>query len=337
MAKRDYIRLEKFLKEDVDNKKFSALFGNGLEISFNEISERKNDLSSKKKIVADIIIKKFKKLVKDYLKNKEEKKRIRSLGHLVESFHIRVLYFVSELYIDEAAKKYYKADEFHKLIKKFESLFTISLDPIVYHNIFNNEDSGDISDFKDGFSGSVPLKADEIMKRMSGAIPFYYLHGAFHILHSLDLGKYKKIVRSKNDGKKLYQKVKEEFVKMLEANSVDSSNFESSALISSNHHKKGMFCKIDDYKRKCFDKLKEVENLFVFGCSFHDDHHILKVLGESTRLKNLYICFKGKESNHDLDVRVNIKKALKEIGHELLLDKVIWVKSDSFGKMFWKD
>ncbi len=337
MDKRDYIKLEKFLKRDVNNKKFSALFGNGLEISFNEISKRENDLSSRKKIVAKSIIKKFKKLINDYLKNKEEKKRIRSLGHLVDSFYLRVLYFVSELYIEEIAKKHYKAEEFHKFIKKFESLFTISLDPIIYHNIFNNEDSDGISNFKDGFAGSTPLKADEIMKRMIGAIPFYYLHGAFHILHSLDSGEYKKIIRIKNDDRMLYEIVKEEFIKMLEAESVDKSDFESSALISSNYHKKGMMCRIDDYKRHCFDKLREVENLFVFGCSFHDDHHILKALAESTKLKNLYICFKGKEKNKDLYVRENIQKALKELGYEVLLGKIIWVKSDSFGKLFWKD
>ncbi len=337
--------LKDLMNEIDSSKEFAVLFGNGLSNIFT------NKLSFSQKEKTQEIINKFIAFGQEYVS--KEKNYVRSPGHLLESFYNRLAYFVAERYIDDYKDIGFAHQEVKRLLKKFKAVYTINMDPIVYRNIFGDRSSDTGEDrkksiFCDGFCHFEKDKwfEKEKMKKCfetSGLIPVFYLHGAFHILHKAynEMNQdhttgYTKIISEPHiGGKNLYEVVEEKYKELMDDKKLDVTNEESSVLISSNYFKKLHHVDHDDYKKYCFDQLLNEKKLFIFGCSFKDDHHILKKLADSESIKEIYIGYKESESDKDYDTRDNVKKAIEDLRRSKLISphsdietKIQYMKTD---------
>ena len=101
----------------------------------------------------------------------------------------------------------------------------------------------------------------------------------------------------------------------------------------------------DKYMSLAFDNLKSLRNIFIFGCSFKNDHHILLKLAESDNLDRVYIGINAEDKNDtNLSTKTNIEKAFRDlldIDSSLkdkirnLESRIIWVDTSDFATVVW--
>lgn len=342
---KDVLNVDKTKLDPSDkSKEFAVLFGNGLSEVFFE--HHKREKLFLKEYMPKKILDAFNSKISEYLKLKDEDRYLHSPGAFAEIFNLRFAEFIVDIYVNEIRDKRTKEDELRNFIELFNSIFTINLDVVLYHNIFDEQSN---TDFVDGFwevrnkDFSEMSSIENCFKKNTTKIPLLYLHGAFHIVKNIYNNRYTKIIRNTEA---LPNEILNRFaIQLDETDYYLAKNPEiPHVCLTSNWVRKHALISNDPYFRFAFDKLKNVENLFIFGCSFKNDHHILIKLAESEELKNLYIGFNSDETDTKLKTKDNVELALKELvefDYELtdkvakLKNKIIWVETSDFSDVIW--
>lgn len=266
-----------------------------------------------------------------------------------------------------------------EFLKLFDNVFTLNFDPVIYLNILNDKLSSEF--FIDGFKGNTHLTVKDIVSRIEKnksnnpiKVPLYYLHGAYYILlHSNNrYVELSKIVAGNISKNSINRRVHDEkFIKLSseaiheifddwKCNIPLKKNI-SLVLTTRAEHKKAEI-DLDPYLDYVRDKLAEVKKLFIFGCSFEFDSHILELLALSEDLETVFISYLENEQTEYLDTRKNLsksicqlisvrknqllykksKKLIKNLNDEIeklkkFENKIIWVETSDFSNVIWEE
>ncbi len=199
----------------------------------------------------------------------------------------------------------------------FGSIYTLNYDYFSYVSIFSNKQD---TKFKDGFCAKASLEESEfttplefvdiekcLEDKQNKLIPFYFLHGAFHIIQD-KTGKYKKVKRSSS--KTFAQNVKAiyELIDLgLEgfSSAPDKIKVPDPVLVFSGRTcYKNATLEDDKYLKHSLKKLSEEEKAFTFGCSFKLDTHILDAILEplkNGKKKEIYLGWYSEEDKKTIE------------------------------------
>lgn len=232
-----------------------------------------------------------------------------------------------------------------EFLKKFKAIYTLNYDLFSYVSQFSPYPSP--YSFSDGFSDEpIELKQIQMRQKESKLIPYYYLHGAFHIFQKPCCKKYEKIV---SNGKfeefpdKIIQKYNEIDAKLYECrpgqSAIDKLDNPIIVFSSRSTYKEGAIFD-DEYLKYCLESLSEEKRIFTFGCSFNHDQHLLEriLCANATKDKEIFIGFYSEESRKNIETM--IKQYSKKIeGH---LPKVTFVnvsdqQKDAINRHIWPD
>lgn len=161
--------------------------------------------------------------------------------------------------------------------------------------------------------------------------PFYYLHGAFHLYfrEENNITKYWKI-STDTSSNECMEKLKDSIEKIIN-HLVESKNKISTLekinrpllIFEDRSDVKRTLIEKDAYLKMCYEELEKTSgHVFVFGCSFERDAHILEALFHPPH-KDLYIAYLEGD-NHTKD---NVKAFLKQKSPEQSsCVSIFWVK-----------
>ncbi|MGN6670284.1 MAG: DUF4917 family protein, partial [Candidatus Nucleicultricaceae bacterium] len=238
----------------------------------------------------------------------------------------------------------YKIDQF---LRNFTKVFSLNYDTLSYRifsNFFGNP--GD-QRFSDGFRGKEPLTTDQIKDNIKlEKKRFYFPHGAFHIMcKGSTNGPYHKISIHRHNFYTTLKGSIKNIIKMLinsDPASNDTNEIERPLLIFEDRPdvKKAIIMK-DAYLSRCYKTLKEkvTGHVFVFGCSFERDTHILEALLLGTK-KDLYIAYWHEDEKikktvenflekHAADIRNKEKLAYNWSHFDYTRKNIKWVKIEA--------
>jgi hypothetical protein len=251
----------------------------------------------------------------------------------VEMLFISLMYYIDNLHNLKNGR--IKSNNLRGFLKRFKSIFTVNYDPIIYWNIF---EQNNITNFTDGFCLNVAIPVSEehnkqtIYQRISteekkGKIPIYYLHGAFHIFENNEK-KYSKLKYGSN--KPLLNQSKNKFEKILDEFRLYSghSSEQPTCVMASNHNFKRAWIKEDPYLNYCFKQLRKVKKLLVFGCSFKNDGHLIDIF-KNQELEKLWVCYK--DDKH----KASLKEIFKDYAE--VESKITWIDSSDIQEIIWKN
>lgn len=151
----------------------------------------------------------------------------------------------------------------NKELKGFKHIFTLNYDLLLYWLIME-----DIDGFKDGFTNVV--NGYQCLGEYDFNIN--YLHGGLHIFEGFLDDDYEIVKIKKGDQSSLSEQVKGFIAQGWYPVTVAEGDWEGKMkIINSNY-----------YLKKCYRKLKRLKgDLYIFGCSFQQDDHILKAISKS--------------------------------------------------------
>lgn len=213
----------------------------------------------------------------------------------------------------------------HSFLDNFTNIFTLNYDSLSYR-IFSyffepNKVHKNSKIFIDGFNGLTPTKIKAIKnslgiknkeKSSDYKNRFFFVHGAFHImLKKNDNSYYKLSINDAESSSTLSNKI-EELINILTLPqfSNDKEKFIERPLLifEDRSDVKKILIEKDDYLKMCYEELEKTSgHVFVFGCSFERDAHILEALFHPPH-KDLYIAYLEGD-NHTKD---NVKAFLKK-------------------------
>lgn len=311
------------------SKEFAILFGNGLLTSHPKLGEQFNFCY--KCIIKNELFKEFSKF--------PNSENITSLENSVTVLKYLLLDILLKKYIGimngEASKL--KNVNLKSFMKCFNPIFTLSYDPVIYLNIFDKDAS---TSFSDGFQGSKKLLIEEIKPQSNNQ--FFYLHGALHIIADVKNNRFYKLTKTNENSmlKEIENKIQEIFTYWKEKRELE----ENLTLVFAvkPHYKEAEIIR-NPYLNMCFDRFKKVKKLFIFGCSFEFDTHIISALVKSKEIENIFISFL-KDLNPMLNSKRNFKKKLRKLvdrgelsskDFEEFNNKIIWVDTSDFAAVVW--
>lgn len=246
-----------------------------------------------------------------------------------QAFRVEMLFIILMYYMDRIQHTVIKSKGLRKLLLKFNSVFTLNYDPIIYWNMPDCDDRW--GDFIDGFNGKVDVSIEKIKSNFDcNAIgkPVYYMHGAFHIIEK-DVGGKSHYYKIESDGTLLFSAKKkfEEIIGHFREYEEDHYD-DPTPLISTHSHFKGASIYRDDYLKYCIQKFKKAEKLLIFGCSFENDQHILEAIQKS-RIRELYVCYKDKGHKARLENIIEKVKKGKAV--------IKYIDSSDIADIIWTD
>lgn len=232
----------------------------------------------------------------------------------------------------------YKIDQF---LVHFTKVFSLNYDTLSYRIFSRFFDPSDKKRFSDGFRGKKSLRREKIQTNIeSETNKFYFPHGAFHIMYESKSPEiYHKISINGDNFHKMLKSSIHTIIETLTNSDPKPTNTEKiplPLLIFEDRPdiKKAIIMK-DDYLRLCYQALQKTSgHVFVFGCSFERDTHILEalLLGEK---KDLYIAYWHKDEK----IKETVKKIFPEHSEELaskevFYEHITWVKIEA-GESIW--
>lgn len=232
-----------------------------------------------------------------------------------------------------------------EFLKKFKAIYTLNYDLFSYVCQFASYPSPFF--FSDGFSDEpIELKQIQMRQKESGKIPYYYVHGAFHIFQKPCCKKYEKIV---SNGKfeefpdKIMQKYNEIDAKLYECQPGQSATDQLDDPIivfsSRSSYKEGAIFD-DGYLKYCLESLSEEKRIFTFGCSFiHDQHLLEKILcANATKDKEIFIGFYSDKSKEKIEIMIRqYSKKIEGYLPKLTFVNVSDQQKDAINCRIWPD
>ena len=341
--------IEKFLnKLKEENKKdISVLIGNGLGKS-HPVYKKAFEFDSK-----DILIEMNNMIAKD-LSEENKRQTIICPEDFFKIYRIEFLIACLEHYIKsldlETHYAYLKDSGLREFLKKFDKIFTTNYDPIIYWNIFDDDDQGfgiTKTDFKDGFGKedkSYENIENTLLKKHNEKKPIFFLHGAFHIFEKINdfnsqtleekkkNTSYKKLsfdTRFMGDKKRFILCQSQGEISTIKQN-YNSENqklkYDITCVMASKPKFKKAWIDDDPYLSLCFEELKKVKKLLIFGCSFRNNSHIVDALKKGNNIDKLYLCYK------DSKARENLKQTFKDFE-----GKITWIDSSKIEEIIWRN
>lgn len=306
------ISFEKFL--NLELKKISLLFGNGLLLSHPEEAVRSSFLLSKDEHRE--ITKKLYESVEDYIKS--QKTNCCPEEHLN---YIRKFYG-AEVFIKYLEKQNSLTNLYYSrctnFIKKFKSIYTLNYDTFTYA-------CRQGANLIDGFKGESYIPISALKNRIeqdNKGIPFYYLHGAFFILTRTCEDKreslYKKIKSTEGDLSgtliEIYKKLTSDYQKSI-IESLPQPEEDLVLIFAGQHFQKHTDIKNDPYLNYCMEQFKNEANIFSFGCSFKFDKHLLDALlaQKNDSEKTVYIGYHSTQDKENISNIIRSKAPAENI------------------------
>lgn len=272
--KMNKMSFEEFMNKYKDQlNDFAFLFGNGFPMSHPREGVRECFVLSKEDLKD--IVNKIPNYFKPFFENDSADNDICPETSL--NF-IRIIYGIETFKrYQEKQKNSLKELRPTKFLERFKAIYTTNYDLFSYYSIF--PPYPDKTKFTDGFDARNELSGAKIGMRLNenkDKIPFYFLHGAYHLYvdNNGNYGKY----RNKYNNKDFSDELLKIYDKLLDESKLNPFHMpEKNPLLifsSRSCYKNGAVEK-GKYFSLCMERLSSEVKILTFGCSFKIDKHIL--------------------------------------------------------------
>lgn len=285
----------------------ALLLGNGLGLSYPNL-----EISSAFQFNVYEIIGRLQNFITEFQKKDllEDGKIIKNPEIFLHIIRLAALEEILDHYIQKISLESTKtnAKKLKNFLAFYDSVFTINYDILTY-KIFQPffEPSSD-KQFIDGFNGAWNVEDDKKLlcskitdiesKIRNKENAFYFLHGRFHIYrkgNDEENYEYCKIKTNKdalNDYKNYLKKnIKKIRDLVIEGRKQEPDTISPLIVFEDRFWAKNYVINNDPYLRMCLDDLKKFNGeLFIYGCSFTRDKHILEAL-KGSQINKIYISY----------------------------------------------
>jgi len=293
----------------VEQEDFSFLCGNGLGLSNPGIKHLFDfDISSVKRVLTH-------ELREYYLDKNYTCPEIMLadcpevlLGEFREELMGAILMSYSSKLKENLGLIHHYRDSLSEFIKNFKSLYTLNYDGLIYQAVIAELISEYSSKhFRDGIFGGdkYVLEAsviDNLSYNKNGHIRLFYPHGSLHIFsnHNESMPMLKKIPATD-----IQEKIENSELPLI--------------VMAGREDLKEVQIKKSRYLQYCLETLAKEKSVFVFGCSFEKDAHILIKLLKNISEKRLFI------SCHTINLIPKIEEIAAKHGLSEALKNITWV------------
>lgn len=224
----------------------------------------------------------------------------------------------------------YKIDQF---LVHFTKVFSLNYDTLSYRIFSRFFDPSDKKRFSDDFRGKKSLRREKIQTNIeSETNKFYFPHGAFHIMYESKSPEiYHKISINGHQFHKMLKSSIRTIIETLTNSDPKLTNTEKIPLplliFEDRPDVKKALIEKDDYLNLCYQALQKTSgHVFVFGCSFERDTHILEALFHPP-CKKLYIAYR----EGDIKTKQNVINFLRKRLSQSTVDSdacnnICWVR-----------
>lgn len=154
-----------------------------------------------------------------------------------------------------------------------KNIFTINYDPILYFEILN-ELSINADKFKDGFYGEVPKTQPRVIADLNQKDMYqckvHFLHGSWYLQYDIVNDNIRKLSFGNNS--------------KHTTNTIFEDNYNPLIILEDRWETKCALINSCHYFKGCLENLTKLANhIFIFGCSFENDDHIIQAICEKNK------------------------------------------------------
>lgn len=330
---------------DSKSKDFAILFGNGLLLSHPDHGLKFNFC--------------YESIKKDFIKElkRTDLDKFSSLERVTYLNFFITAEMILKKYVEGFEQLDLKSERLRKYMEIFNSVYTLNYDPIIYNNIFpkvhkvNKTSKFADGIFEKGKSAEYIYGYFTEEQKNNKIIPIYFVHGAFHLYSKFCRNKpiYYKVKRTAR--KSLMVKCKEnleEIFSKFKKSEVFDRNL--TLVISYKDVLKKAIILNNPYLEMCYLSLKKVKKVFIFGCSFEFDLHILEALALGDA-ECVYLGYCEEVIKYD-DYKNNIESKIDELINRVkqsfnysksdidklqeFKNRITFVETSDFADVVWK-